>query len=194
MAVFNTNAIASTGAIGWVLIDYVKHGRRFSVTGVCEGIIAGLVGITLAAEYVSVWYATAIGFITAIVISLLQNINGWVSIDEGMDVFKLYGMGGSLEAFSRVSLQLRLSRLWMRLHLHLVALTVTAFKLGSNLPRSLASPSFTVSLILCYVLKYVPGMHLRVSDEAETVGLDLDQFFDEQIGDWSLFEHASGIP
>ena len=47
--------------------------------------------------------------------------------------------------------------------------------------------------ILCYILKYVLGMHLRVSDEAETVGLDLDQFFDEQIGDWSLFDHTNGI-
>jgi len=37
-------------------------------------------------------------------------------------------------------------------------------------------------------------MHLCVSDEAETVGLDLDQFFDEQIGDWFLFDHISGIP
>jgi hypothetical protein len=36
-------------------------------------------------------------------------------------------------------------------------------------------------------------MHLRVSDEAETVGLDFDQFFDEQIGDWFLFDHPSGI-
>ena len=88
MAVFNTNIAASTGAIGWVLIDYVKHGRRFSVTGVCEGIIAGLVGITPAAGYVSVWCAAAIGSITAIVISLLQNINDWIGIDEGMDVFK----------------------------------------------------------------------------------------------------------
>ena len=48
---------------------------------------------------------------------------------------------------------------------------------------SISSYAFTVSLILCYVLKYVLGMHLRASDEAETVGLDLDQFFGEQIGD-----------
>jgi Amt family ammonium transporter len=95
MVVFNTNAVVSTGAIGWVLIDYVKHGRRFSVTGICEGIIAGLVGITPAAGYVSVWCAEAIGFTTAIVISLLQNINDWIGIDEGMDVFTLHGMGGS---------------------------------------------------------------------------------------------------
>jgi len=31
-------------------------------------------------------------------------------------------------------------------------------------------------------------MGLRVSDEVEMIGLDLDQFFDEQIGDWSAFE------
>jgi ammonium transporter, Amt family len=99
MAVFNTNIAALTGAIGWVLVDYVKHGRRFSVTGICEGIIAGLVGITPAAGYVSVWCAAAISFITAIVISLLQNINDWIGIDEGMDAFKLHGMGGVVGSF-----------------------------------------------------------------------------------------------
>ena len=31
-------------------------------------------------------------------------------------------------------------------------------------------------------------MHLRVQDEQEMLGLDLDQFFDETIGEWSLWE------
>ena len=31
-------------------------------------------------------------------------------------------------------------------------------------------------------------MHLRVTEETELNGLDLDQFFEEQIGDWSAFE------
>lgn len=31
-------------------------------------------------------------------------------------------------------------------------------------------------------------MHLRVSEEAERMGLDLDQLYEEDIGDWSLFE------
>lgn len=30
-------------------------------------------------------------------------------------------------------------------------------------------------------------MHLRVTEEAEIKGIDLDQFFDEQIGDWGMF-------
>lgn len=34
--------------------------------------------------------------------------------------------------------------------------------------------------------KWIPGMHLRVREEAEMIGFDLDQFFDEQIGDPNL--------
>jgi Amt family ammonium transporter len=57
---------------------------------------------------------------------------------------------------------------------------------------AIASYSFVVSCILLFALKFIPGMHLRVSNEAEMMGLDADQFCnDEQIGDWSMFEqHA----
>jgi Amt family ammonium transporter len=54
---------------------------------------------------------------------------------------------------------------------------------------SIAAYSFIVSCVLLYALKFIPGMHLRVSNEAEMMGLDADQFCnDEQIGDWSMFE------
>jgi len=53
---------------------------------------------------------------------------------------------------------------------------------------AISAYSFIVSCALLYMLKYIPGLHLRVTEEAEIMGLDLDQFFDEQIGDWSLFE------
>lgn len=65
LAAFNTNTAASTGMIGWVMVDYLKYGRKFSVVGACSGAIAGLVGITPAAGYVGVWLAAVIGFITA---------------------------------------------------------------------------------------------------------------------------------
>jgi len=81
------------------MVDYFKHGRRFSVVGACEGAIAGLVGITPAAGYVEPWLAAVIGFITAIICSLLQNLNEWIQIDEGMDVFKLHGIGGMVGSF-----------------------------------------------------------------------------------------------
>jgi len=50
-----------------------------------------------------------------------------------------------------------------------------------------------VSCGLLYILKYIPGMHLRVTDEVEMIGLDVDQFFDEQIGDWSMLDGAHRV-
>lgn len=67
--------------------------------GACEGAIAGLVGITPAAGFVSLWLAAVIGLITGVVCCLLEDINDWLHIDEGMDVFKLHGVGGMVGAF-----------------------------------------------------------------------------------------------
>jgi len=53
----------------------------------------------IAAGYVSVWAAALIGFLTAIGVSLCQNVGDWVGIDEGLDVFKLHGIGGTLGSF-----------------------------------------------------------------------------------------------
>jgi Amt family ammonium transporter len=53
---------------------------------------------------------------------------------------------------------------------------------------AISSYSFLVSCALLLILKYTPGFHLRVTDEAEMMGLDYDQFFDEAIGEWSLQE------
>lgn len=193
LAAFNTNTAASAGILGWCLVDYFKHGRKFSVVGACEGAIAGLVGITPAAGYVSVWLAFVIGFITAVICALMQNVNNWLRIDEGMDVFKLHGVGGmvgsiltGLFATSSISM--------------LDGATSASGWVDHNwiqLPKQMAeiaaisSYSFVVSCILLYILKYIPGMHLRVSEEAELLGLDQDHFFDEQIGDWALFDEMT---
>jgi Amt family ammonium transporter len=56
---------------------------------------------------------------------------------------------------------------------------------------AISAYSFLVSCALLYILKFIPGMHLRVSEEAEMKGLDLDQFFDEQIGDWGMFDELN---
>jgi Amt family ammonium transporter len=58
---------------------------------------------------------------------------------------------------------------------------------------AISAYSFIVSCILLYALKYIPGMHLRISEEAEVRGLDVDQFFDEQIGDWENFQSMDNL-
>lgn len=194
MAVFNTNTAASTGILGWVLVDMVKHKGKFSVVGACEGAIAGLVGITPAAGCVSIWLAACIGFITGIVCSLLQNINDWMSIDEGMDVFKLHGIGGMVGAFLTGIFATDSISSLDGSSLASGGIDGNGVQVGKQLAEicAISSYSFTVSCILLLILKYIPGLRLRVDEDSEMMGLDRAQFFDEQIGDWSMTpEHST---
>jgi Amt family ammonium transporter len=188
LAIWNTNMAASMGVAGWVFMDYIKK-RRFSVVGACCGAISGLVGITPAAGYVSIWCGAAIGFITAVVVNLFENVNHWLNIDDGLEVFKIHGIGGMCGAF--------LTGIFATASVSsLDGVTVASGGIdgnGSQIARQLAeiaaiaSWSFTISFILLLIMKYIPGLHLRVTDEVEMIGLDLDQFSDELVGEWSLF-------
>ena len=188
-AAFNTNVAASTGAIGWVLVDYIRTKGRFSVVGACEGAIAGLVGITPAAGYVSLWLAAVIGFLTAVTCASLQDLNNWLNIDEGLYVFKLHGVGGMVGSF--------LTGIFADQAISALdgsegapgGINGEGVQVGKQFAgiTAISAWSFVVSCILLYALKYTPGMHLRISEEAEMRGLDEDQFFDEQIGDWEGF-------
>jgi Amt family ammonium transporter len=194
-AAFNTNVAASTGAIGWVLVDYIRTKGRFSVVGACEGAIAGLVGITPAAGYVSVWLAAVIGFITAVTCASLQDLNEWLNIDEGLYVFKLHGIGGMMGSFlTGIFADQKISAL-DGATLAPGGINGNGMQVGKQFAEitAISAYSFVVSCILLLALKYIPGMHLRVSEEAEMMGLDLDQFFDEQIGDWESFQPMDKI-
>lgn len=191
-AAFNTQTAASTGVLGWVLIDMIKHKGRFSVVGACEGAIAGLVGITPAAGYVSVWLAAVIGFLTAVVCALCQNVNDWIGVDEGLYVFKLHGIGGMVGSFLTGIFANQAISALDGVSLYPGGINGNGIQVGKQFAEitAISAYSFTVSCILLFVLKYIPYMHLRVDEQAEIKGLDLDQFFDEQIGEWELYGEA----
>jgi len=193
-AAFNTNTAASCGVLGWVLVDYIRTKGKFSVVGACEGAIAGLVGITPAAGYVSVWLAAVIGFLTAVVCASLQNLNDWLNIDEGLEVFKLHAVGGMMGSFMTGIFADQTISALDGASLYPGGVNGNGIQVGKQLAEisAISAYSFVVTCILLLILKYIPGLGLRVSEEAEMRGLDLDQFFDEQIGDWSYFETFEG--
>lgn len=187
------------GAIGWVTVDYIRTRGKFSVVGACEGVIAGLVGITPAAGYVQIWLAVVIGFLTAAICASLHNLNHWIRVDEGLYVFKLHGIGGMIGSFlTGIFADEAITGLGGE-----VGSPGAINGAGAQVARQLADIasisvySFTMSCVLLMIIKYIPGMHLRVSEEAEMRGLDSDQFYDEQIGDWSAFhpeDQTTGYP
>jgi Amt family ammonium transporter len=195
VAAFNTNTAACTGVLGWVLVDYIRHKGKFSVVGACEGAIAGLVGITPAAGYVSVWLAAVIGFVTAVVCSSLENLNDWLRIDDGMEVFKLHGVGGICGAFMTGLFATSSISALDGASLYPGAIDGNGKQVYLQLAEiaAISGYSFTVTCLLLLIMKYIPGMNLRVSEEAEMIGLDRAQFVDEQIGDWSMFDAYPGM-
>lgn len=191
VAVWNTNCACCMGIIGWQLVAYFKNGRKFTVIGACEGAIAGLVGITPAAGYVSPWLGAAIGFITGVFVALFENVNEWINVDDGLEVFKLHGIGGMCGAFlTGIFADESISALD-----GIPTLAPGGVNgVGSQIARqmgeigAIAGWSFTISFILLMIMKYIPGLHLRVEDDAEDIGIDFDQFADETVGEWALYE------
>jgi Amt family ammonium transporter len=197
VAIYNTNLAASTGVIGWTMFGYIRHGRKFSVIGACEGAIAGLVGITPAAGYVSIWCAAVIGFLTAICICCFENVNEWLRVDDGLEVFKLHGIGGMCGAFLTGIFATSSVSSLDGVSLFPGAIDGNGIQVAKQIAEicAIASYSFICSAIMLFGMKYIPGLHLRVKDEIEMIGYDVDQFHDETIGEWALFEEGgSPVP
>jgi len=192
VAVFNTIVGGSMGLVGYTLVSYFKHGRKWSVKAACEGIIAGLVGITPAAGYVQPWLAAVIGIFTGAGCSSLEGMGTWIGIDDGLEVFKLHGVGGAIGSFcTGLFATSKISALDGLGSEYSGAIDGHGIQVGYQLADICAtlSYSFVMSCILLFALKYIPFVGLRVSEEAEEMGLDLDQFHDEVADGWE--EHPS---
>lgn len=200
LAAYNTNIAASCGVVGWAIVDMIRTKGKFSATGACEGAIAGLVGITPAAGYVQVWLAAVIGLLTGAGCASLHNLNKWIRVDEGLDVFKLHGVGGMIGSF--------LTGLFATSQISLLDGATEApgaiDGVGIQVARQLAdiatvsSYSFVVSLALAFALKFigkcVPMMDIRIHEDGEVEGLDMHEFFEEEVGDWSIMAHSQQPP
>jgi len=132
-----------------------------------------------------------------VVCACLQDLNKWLRIDEGLYVFKLHGVGGMVGSFlTGIFADQAISALDGS-SLYPGGLNGNGIQIGKQFAEitAISSYSFIASCILLLILKYIPGMHLRVSEETEMRGLDLDQFFDEQIGesDWGVFMNEDKI-
>jgi len=82
------------GALTWLTVSWLRHGRP-SVLGAAAGAVAGLVGITPAAGYVSPSSAIVIGFGAGLICFFaLEVLKERLGIDDALDVFAVHGCGG----------------------------------------------------------------------------------------------------
>ncbi|WP_462380658.1 ammonium transporter [Pseudomonas sp. Marseille-QA0892] len=166
MAMLVTQIATAAAALAWMFAEWVAHGKP-SALGIASGVVAGLVAITPAAGTVGPAGAMAIGIASGVICFFCAtSLKRKLQYDDALDVFGVHAVGGivgailtgafaspALGGFGEV--ESIATQLWIQFES--VAFTIT----------------YTVVLtyIILKVIDLVLG--LRVTEEEETVGLDL---------------------
>ncbi|MFM2064063.1 MAG: hypothetical protein RLZZ507_3734 [Cyanobacteriota bacterium] len=92
-----TNTSAAAGALMWLILEATLRGKPTAV-GAATGAVAGLVGITPAAGFVTPLAAILIGFITSVVCFYAVSFKHKLNVDDALDTYPVHGVGGTLGA------------------------------------------------------------------------------------------------
>lgn len=97
-AFVTTHFAAAAAMLVWTGVEWLKHGKP-SIVGAVSGAVAGLVGVTPAAGFVSPMSALFIGLGAGIIcyfaVSRLKTFFGY---DDTLDVFGIHGIAGIMGA------------------------------------------------------------------------------------------------
>ncbi|HLF33115.1 MAG TPA: ammonium transporter [Cyclobacteriaceae bacterium] len=88
-----TQVAAASGAITWIVIEGIHHGRATAL-GFVSGVLAGLVAITPAAGVVQPYGALLLGIIASILCYLAVTAKNRLGYDDSLDAFGIHGIGG----------------------------------------------------------------------------------------------------
>lgn len=163
-----TNTAAAIGGLAWLFVEWKVDGKP-TLLGLASGAIAGLVGITPAAGFVSIGGAMAIGIVAGALgyagVAVLKHKLGY---DDSLDAFGIHGICG----------------MWGALATGLFAnpaVTEGAKGLFYGNPGQVWTQFLSVvgtiifsviaTIIVVFITKILAG-GLRVTDEEEQAGLD----------------------
>ncbi|MDZ7991644.1 MAG: ammonium transporter [Nostoc sp. EspVER01] len=169
-----TNTAAAAGALMWLILEGVLRGKPTAV-GAATGAVAGLVGITPAAGFVTPLSAILIGFITTFVCFYAVSFKHKLQIDDALDTYPVHGVGGTVGAILTAifaTTQVNgggkngvLRGNFGELGVELVAIAVAYVIAGVG------------TWIILKVIDATVG--LRVKEEAELQGLDINEHGEE---------------
>ncbi|MFM8394993.1 MAG: ammonium transporter, partial [Acidobacteriota bacterium] len=182
-AFVTTHFGAAAAALGWLLIEWIRLGKP-TVLGGISGAVAGLVGITPAAGFVTPMAALLIGFIAGIVCFVaVTEVKKRLGYDDSLDAFGVHGVGGLTGAI--------LTGVFANSAVN----TVFKDEAGNALPSGLleGNGKQVLNQLLAALIAIVLGMvaswiilkvvdllvGVRVSGENETLGLDVSQHGEE---------------
>ncbi len=174
---------AASAVIGWLVIEWIRHGKP-TVLGGVSGAVAGLVAITPASGFVTPMGALAIGFSAGLICYFaVTSLKKALGYDDSLDAFGVHGIGGFTGAI--------LTGVFATKEVNVVFKDAGGAPLPSGLiegnPKQLVNQLIAAlvaialavvgSFVILKVVDLLVGV--RVSGEDEVAGLDLSQHGEE---------------
>ena len=172
MALFVTHISAATGALSWMVIEWIKFGKP-SGLGAITGMVAGLATITPASGSVGPAGALLVGLAGGVICYFATTyLKQRMKIDDSLDVFPVHGVGGMVGTF--------LAGILVSANLGIFSgnglaegMTIGS-QTGVQIVGILATGIYTA--IATFILVKVVGAitsGIRVTDEQEQMGCDI---------------------
>ncbi len=182
-AFVTTHFGAAAAVLGWLAVEWVRQGKP-TVLGGVSGAVAGLVGITPAAGFVTPMSALIVGFAAGVICFFaVTELKKRLGYDDSLDAFGIHGVGGFTGAI--------LTGVFANSAINTVFKDANGGALPSGLlegnPKQVLNQLIACliaiglgvvgSIVILKIVDLLVG--LRVSGEQETVGLDLTQHGEE---------------
>jgi len=180
-----THISAATGLVAWSLVETWRGGKPTAV-GMATGAVAGLVGITPGAGFVTPAAGMAIGAITGLLCYFSVQLKVSLRFDDSLDTFAVHGVGGTIGAI--------LTGVFASAELisshpagQVLAENGRFALIGGQFQAVLVAYGLAAlgTLLIAAVLRGL-GMPFRVPEEAENLGVDVrehgEEAYAERIG------------
>jgi ammonium transporter, Amt family len=185
---FVTTAVsACAGGLMWLILEWVLRAKPTAV-GIASGFLAGLVGITPAAGFVTPLSAILIGLITATCCFFAVSIRAKLQFDDSLDTFPVHGVGGTIGGL--------LTGIFATKKVNPITVVDEGLLYSGNfslLGKQVLATIITYVIAAVGTFIIIKGlslvMEIRVNPEAEYQGLDINEHGEEGYGE----EFASGL-
>lgn len=169
----NTTVATCVAMLGWLITEKFRDGHATSL-GAASGVVAGLVAITPAAAAVDTYGAIGIGLVAGVLCALAVGLKYRYGYDDSLDVVGVHLVGGLVGTVLIGLFATNQNSAWYpdgaeNGLFYGGGLT----QLGTQITVAVAAIVFSglATLVIALILKATLGW--RVSDEAETGGIDL---------------------
>lgn len=155
-----TNMAAAVGGITALVYTWIIDGKP-SLSMVCNGVLAGLVGITAGCDCVDIWAAAVIGLIASLMMCISVNvIDKKLHIDDPVGAVSVHGVGGIVGTI--------LTGVFVNPEVNGSEVSILTQTIGC---LAICAWGFVMGMIIFNIIKYTHG--LRCDRRIEEEGLDI---------------------